>query len=38
MNMSKKELSKVYEFSEIEPKWYDRWEKESCFTPKKKQP
>ncbi|MAV64321.1 MAG: valine--tRNA ligase [Pelagibacteraceae bacterium TMED237] len=33
--MSKKELSKVYEFSEIEPKWYDRWEKESCFTPKK---
>ena len=30
----KKELSKVYEFSSVEKKWYSRWEKSNSFKPK----
>ena len=29
--MSKKELSKVYKFSKIENKWYQKWEKNNSF-------
>ena len=31
--MSKKELSKVYEFSNIENKWYQAWEDSDSFKP-----
>ena len=31
--MAKKELSKVYEFSNIESKWYQRWEDSKAFKP-----
>ena len=31
--MSKKELSKVYEFSNTENKWYQKWEDNKSFTP-----
>ena len=31
--MSNKELSKVYEFSNVENKWYKAWESNNCFKP-----
>ena len=31
--MSKNELSKVYEFSSIESKWYQVWEENKAFKP-----
>ena len=31
--MSKKELSKVYDFTNIESDWYKKWEDQGCFTP-----
>ena len=31
--MSNKELSKVYEFSNVEDKWYEAWESNNCFKP-----
>ena len=31
--MSNKELSKVYEFSNVESKWYKAWESNDCFKP-----
>ena len=31
--MSKKELSKVYEFSNVESKWYEKWEENKSFKP-----
>ena len=31
--MLNKELSKVYEFSNIENKWYQAWERNNCFKP-----
>ena len=31
--MSKKELSKVYDFTNVESKWYQEWENEKCFIP-----
>ena len=31
--MSNRELSKVYEFSNVEKKWYERWEKNKSFQP-----
>ena len=31
--MSKKELSKVYEFSNLESKWYQKWEESNAFRP-----
>ena len=31
--MSNKELSKVYEFSNVESKWYKAWESNNCFKP-----
>ena len=34
--MSKKELSKVYEFSHVEKKWYTKWEDNDSFKPKDK--
>ncbi len=34
--MSKKELSKVYEFSSVEKKWYSKWEDSNSFKPKNK--
>ena len=31
--MSKKELSKVYDFTNVESNWYKKWEDQDCFTP-----
>ena len=31
--MSKKELSKVYDFTNVESNWYKKWEDQGCFTP-----
>ena len=31
--MSKKELSKIYQFSNVESKWYDKWENSQSFKP-----
>ncbi len=32
--MNNKEISKLYEPSEVEKKWYDTWEENNCFSPK----